>query len=189
MAKQALKTLENTISQLKKIIVGKRFVNCYSREFSLEKQQELEQFLLKLREAYKDIIYVDIDIREFTACINEEQEVKILLELISRELTGKGLSSIHLQTISIASALFTWSNGLNQQALLVFRFFHDLYSEKEKNILRSLRKTIRNRDQLSSYLGILIVSNRNVSKWELFPESNLDERHVAFFEIESAKVV
>jgi hypothetical protein len=182
MAKQVLTTLENTISQLKKIIVGKRFVNCYSREFSLENQQKLEQFLAKLREAYKNIIYVDIDIQKFAGCMNEEQEVKILLELISRELTGKGLSSIHIQAISIASALFKWSNGLNHQVLLVFRFFHDRYSEKEKNILRSLRKTIRNRDQLSSYLGILIVSSRNVSKWELFPESNLDERHVAFFE-------
>ena len=182
MAKQALTTLENTISQLKKIIVGKRFVNCYSREFSLEKHQQLEQFLAKLREAYKNIIYVDIDIQKFAGCMNEEQEVKILLELISRELTGKGLSSIHLPAISMASALFKWSNGLNQQVLLVFRFFNELYSEKEKNILRSLRKTIRNKNQLSSYLGILIVSNRNVSKWELFPESNLDERHVAFFE-------
>jgi hypothetical protein len=182
MAKQVLTTLENTISQLKKIIVGKRFVNCYSREFSLEKHQQLEQFLAKLREAYKNIIYVDIDIQKFAGCMNEEQEVKILLELISRELTGKGLSSIHLPAISMASALFKWSNGLNQQVLLVFRFFNELYSEKEKNILRSLRKTIRNKNQLSSYLGILIVSNRNVSKWELFPESNLDERHVAFFE-------
>jgi hypothetical protein len=188
MAEQVLTKLEDSIGRLKTLIVGKRFVNCYSREFSPENQQQLAQFLSKLKEAYKNIIYVDIDIQVFAACINEEQEVKILLELISRELTGKGLSSIHLQAISIASALFTWSNGLNQQALLVFRFFHDLYSEKEKNILRSLRKTIRNRDQLSSYLGILIVSNRNVSKWELFPESNLDERHVTFFEIESAKV-
>jgi hypothetical protein len=188
MAKQVLTTLEHTINQLKKFIVGKRYVNCYSREFSLENQQQLEQFLAKLKEAYKDIIYVDIDIREFAGCMNEEQEVKILLDLISRELTEKGISNIHLQAISIASALFKWSNGLNQQVLLVFRFFHDLYSEKEKNILRSLRKILRNRDQLNSYLGILIVSNRNVAKWELFPESNLDERHLAFFDFESTKV-
>jgi hypothetical protein len=183
MAKQVLAKLESTINQLKKIVVGQRFVNCYSRKFSLEKQQELEQFLSKLKEAYKDIKYVDIDVREFAACINEEQEVTILLELIRRELTAKGIGSIHLQAISIANALFTWSKGLDQQALLVFRFFHDLYSEKEKNILRSLRKTIRNSNQLSSYLGILILSNRNVSKWELYPESNLDERHLAFFEL------
>jgi len=183
MAKQVLAKLESTINQLKKIVVGKRFVNCYSREFPLEKQEELEQFLSKLKEAYKDIIYVDIDIQEFASCINEEQEVTILLELISGELTGKGLSRIHLQAISIANALFSWSKGMDQQVLLVFRLFHDLYSEKEKNILRSLRKTLRNSDQLSSYLGILILSNRNVSKWELYPESNLDERHLTFYEL------
>jgi hypothetical protein len=186
MADQVLvkSKLEDSIGRLKKIVVGKRFVNCYSREFSPENQQQLEQFLSKLKEAYKKIVYVDINIREFACCVNEEQEVTVLLELISRELTAKGLSSIHREAISIASALFTWSNGLDQQVLLVFRFFHDLYSEKEKNILRSLRKAIRNRDRLSSYLGILIISNREISTWELYPESNLDERHVAFFEID-----
>jgi len=169
------------VNQLIKVIVRERFVNCYSREFSPENQQELKHFLLKLKESYKNI-YVDIDIRKFEKSKGEEQDAKALLQLINRELTGKGIKGFQTRAFSIATALSRWSANLDRQALLVFHCFHDLYSEKEKNILRSLRKTLRNSDEMSGYLGLLIVSNREVFKWELFPESNLDERHVAFFE-------
>ena len=183
MDKQVLTTLENTISRLKKIIVGERFVNCYCREFSPENQLKLEKFLSKLKESYKDIIYVDIHIQVFEGCKNEEIEANVLLGKINRETTAKGLDSFHQQAISIANALYKWSNSLDRRALLVFHCFHDRYNEKEKNILRSLRKALRNRNKLSGYLGILIVSNRDVSQWELFPESNLDERNVAIFNV------
>ena len=183
MAQEVLIMTENTLNKLKKIILIKRFVNGYSREFSGENQQALEQFLLNLEEAHKDIIYGDIDIRSFESCENEEQEATALLELINRQLTGKGLATLPNQAISIANALYKFSSSLDRQALLVFHSFHDLYSEKEKNILRSLRKA--KRSKISSYLGLLIVSNRKVSKWELFPESNLDERHVIFDKLEN----
>jgi hypothetical protein len=187
MAQEVLIMKEETVSKLKNVIVRERFVNCYSREFSPESQEELEQFLLKLKETYKKT-YLEIDIKEFENCENEKQETKVLLELINRELTGKGLQSVQIKAISIPNALHKWSNDLDGQALLVFYSFHDRYSEKEKNILRSLRKALRDKNEISSYLGILIVSNRQVFKWELFPESNLDERHVVFFDLESIAV-
>lgn len=173
---------EETVEKLRNIIVDKRFVNAYAREFSPENKKELEQFLSKLKEIYKNI-YVEIDIQQLEDCESEEQETMLLLELVNRELAGQGFRTFQKQSFSIAAALSKWSNYLDQRVLLVFHCFHDRFSEKEKNILRALRKALTNADEISSYLGILIVSTREVFKWELFPESNLDERHVAFFEI------
>lgn len=186
MAPGVLSMKEEMIYKLKNTIVTQRFVNCYSREFSPEKPEKLEEFLLKLKNSYKHI-FVRIDIREFDNCDDEEQEVEKLFESINRELTTLGLALVQVQEFSIASALSGWSDQLDRPTLLVFHCFHDRYSEKEKNILRALRKALSNREELSSYLGILIVSNRKVFKWELFPESNLDERHVLFFDLLSPK--
>ena len=183
MAEQVLEKLDDSISRLKKIIVTNRYVNCYSRNFFQGNQKGLNRFLSKLREAYKKIIYIDIDIQVFENYESEEEEAKVLLKLINRELTEKGLKSLKIQVISTDNVIYKSSNGLDRQALLVFHYFSDLYSEKEKNILRSLRKTLSNSNQLSSYLGLLIISNRSISQWELFPESNLDERYIAFFEV------
>ncbi len=175
--------MEQTLAKLKKIISTKRFVNCHSREFSPENPQFFNQFLSNLKKEYKNIC-VGINIRQFENCETEEQEALVLLELINKQLVSEGLTPFASQKspISIANALSNWGNSLEGRALLVFHSFHDLYSEKEKNVLRSLRKTIRNKEEIKSYLALLIISNRKVSKWELFPESNLDERHVFFSE-------
>jgi uncharacterized protein YbgA (DUF1722 family) len=187
MAQEVLTMMEDTVNRLKKTIMTKRFVNCYSKAFSPENKQELDQSLSTLKEEYKNI-YVDIDIQGFKDCEDEEQEANALLALINRELTGKGPATSPIQAISIANAIHKWSNTLDSQALLVFYFFHDLYSENEKNVLRSLRKALRDRDEISSYLGILLVSNRKISRWELFPESNLDDRHLTLFEFDGLEV-
>jgi hypothetical protein len=181
MAQEVLIMIEETVYRLKNMIANQRFVNCCSRKLSPENKGELERLLSKLKEGYKNI-YVEIDIRGFEECETEVEEVKVLLESIDRELTRQGLNRFHGQAYSMATALSRWGDTLHTQALLVFHCFHDRYSEKEKNILRSLRKALKDKDQMSGYLGILIISNRKVSTWELFPESNLDERHVAFFE-------
>jgi len=79
--------------------------------------------------------------------------------------------------------LLKWADQLDSEAILVFHYFHDLYSNLEKNILRSLRKTLRNQEEISSRLGLLLLSNQPVYKWELYPESNLDDRHVSLFQM------
>lgn len=185
MAREVLSMKPETVNKLKNIIVDKRFVNAYSREFSPENKMELEQFLSKLKETYKSE-YVGIDIQALEDCETEAHETKLLLELINRELAGQGIKTFQTQSFSIAAALSRWSEHLDRKVLLVFHCFHDRYSEKEKNILRALRKTLTNTDEISSYLGILIISTRPVYTWELFPESNLDERHVVFAEFQSS---
>ncbi len=179
MAKEILKKMEETINRLKNCIATKQFVNCYSRKFSLENQAQLELLLAKLKEGYHSMV-VDINIQECQHCGSEEEEAAFMLKLINKELTAKGFNSIPTEALSIANALHKFSQSLDERALLIFHYFHDLYDEKEKNILRSLRKAHRN--ELSAYLRILILSDKQTSKWQLFPESNLDERHVAFFE-------
>lgn len=175
MAKETLKKLKNEI-------VSKQFLNCYSRQFSPESPEELEQLLSDLKNEYNKNIFVEINISTFEDYETEEEEVMALLELLNKELAEKGLASFHRQAYSMSTALSKWSKILDTKALLVFHCFHDRYSEKEKDILRSLRKALRDKNELSSYLGILIISNREISTWELFPESNLDDRHVKFIE-------
>ncbi|HLP46561.1 MAG TPA: hypothetical protein VK469_11460 [Candidatus Kapabacteria bacterium] len=172
---------EPIVYQLKNLIAKKRFVNYCSRKFFPGNQEELDHLFSNLKEGAKNI-YVEIDIREFENCETEEDEITVLLESINKELTAKGLSPFQGHAYSMATALFRWSETLDTKTLLIFHCFHDRYNEKEKDILRSLRKALRDKDELSAYLGILIISNRKVSSWELFPESNLDDRHVEFFE-------
>lgn len=176
--------LEEIINELKDVIViaGDRFINCYSPEFSPENNKELKRFLAALRGEHKNIVYVDVDIESFETCEDEEQEAAVLLGLINSELTAKDCESVDINAISIGNALYKWSNVLDGRALVVFHCFHDVYSEKEKNILRSLRRAYRNKEDMSRYLSILIVSNRPVYRWNLYPESPFDERHVALFE-------
>ena len=178
MAREVLRMMEKKIKKLKSMITRERFFNCYSPGFSPDnKEGGLEKFLVRLKDEYKTILYVDVDINVFENCTDEEQEAKVLLRLINRELTGKGYNTLEEETISITDALIKWSNTLDGSALLVFYCFHDLYSEKEKNILRSLRKIPR--IEMSRYLAILILSNQKIFRWHLYPESDLDDRHVA----------
>jgi hypothetical protein len=187
MAQEVLIMIQESVYRLKNIIASQRFVNCFSREFSPENEGELRRLLSKLKEGYNNL-YIEIDIQGFENCENEEEEAMVLLEAIDRELIRQGLAPFQGHAYAMSTALSRWGDTLDKRTVLIFHCFHDRYSEKEKNILRTLRKTLSNKGQLSGYLGILLVSNREVFKWELFPESNLDERHLAFFEIESVEV-
>jgi hypothetical protein len=169
------------MKKLRSVIVQKQFVNCYSKEFSPGDRSTFEPFLLNIGGIHKQVIYIDIDNLNFEQCENEEQEAVLLLDLIGKEWQARGFGDLNINAISIADALHKWSNTLNidQKVLLVFHFLHDIYNEKEKNILRSLRRVCRS--ELSAFLKILIISTQPLSKWELFPDSNLDERHVTLF--------
>jgi hypothetical protein len=72
------------------------------------------------------------------------------------------------------------NENLEKPAVIIFHYFQNHFDEKEKDILRSVRKYISLTE--SRFLGILLLSNDRVDKWELFPESNLDGRYVEFVE-------
>ncbi len=165
---------EDTIDTLQTLIVNNQFLNGYARNFSPD-EQELTTFLTELKLS-TNRLQVHVDIREFKDCNDEESEAETLLAIIKREVIARNIEAIDFQAINISSALQKWGGLLENRTLIVFQCFNDPFSEKEKNILRSLRKALRDKEDISGYLGILIISTRPVSKWVLLPESNLDER-------------
>lgn len=171
------------IEILKTKIKQQPFINCVSREFSPEKKG-IESFLTSLIQDYP-VPAILINIQEFSANKNEEEEASTILGIINNELSACRLEPLHSQDISITSVLYKWSNKLDKPFLLVYHLFDDIYNETEKDILRSLRKLHRNLERLSAFLRILVISSRKISSWELFPESNLDERHFSFFEVQA----
>ncbi len=172
------------ISHLNNVIADNQFVNCIAPAFDREDDRDLKRFRDDLRRGIRNL-QVHVDSQAFQDCKNEEQEAAVLLEMINHELEAVGQPAFSKQELSISSALKKWGDQLQKRVVVVFHFFHDTFGEKEKNILRSIRKAVRyvEEDQLSPRLGILILSDRPVSDWELLPESNLDKRHVVFFEL------
>ncbi len=179
MKKKAKADKANIMDQLRNIIVTKRHVNCYSHEFTRKNEKVIEQLLAQLESGSKHF-FLAIDIRQFDRCEEQAQEANIFLDLLNSTFETDGGNRLDIEPISTANILIKWSEVLEGRVLLVFHCFYDPSDEKEKNILRSLREAI---PHVSRYLGILIISTREVSDWELFPESNLDNRHVAFFDV------
>jgi hypothetical protein len=174
--------MEKCVGELVNIITAKKYINLYSTGFTRKKedQKNLEPLLILLRNEYDDFL-IDIDIKVFAKCENEEDEAGVFLDLLNREWEKNSTISPIPSAISIAEALEKLSNQLNRRILVVFRSFTDIYDEKEKDIFRVLRKFIEIFEG-SPYLGILIISDRPTYHWELYPESKLDERHVVFKE-------
>jgi hypothetical protein len=182
MAQEVIKMMERFFKELENVITAKRYVNLYSKGFTRkgEDQKNVKHVRSKLEKEYGNSL-IDIDITKFKECETEEQEVEVFLELINTASEGNDSKESISSAISIAKALEKLSKKLDNPTLVVFHSFCDIHDEKEKDILRALRKFIEIYER-SLYLGILIVSDRPTHHWELYPESNLDDRHVAFKE-------
>lgn len=174
--------MERFFIELDNVITANRYVNLYSKGFTRkrEDQQNVEQLRSKFKKEYGNS-FIDIDITKFDACETEEKEAEVFLDLINTAWKGKESKGPISSTISIAKALEELSKKLDGPTLVVFYCFCDIHEEIEKDVLRALRKFIEIFEK-SRYLGILIVSDRPTHHWELYPESNLDDRHVAFKE-------
>jgi hypothetical protein len=174
--------IEKFVGELLNIITAQRYVNLYSKGFTRDEEdlQDMERFHSKLVEEYGSIL-INIDIKGFEDCDSNEEEAAVILELINKAIEINDFTDPIPDAISITDALEKLSKKLDRRVLLVFHCFSDIYDEKEKNILRAIRKFIEIFEK-SRYLGILIISYRPTHHWELYPESKLDERHVAFKE-------
>jgi hypothetical protein len=171
-----LDTLLNTIAV-------KRYVNLFLRE---SENHELNAVKEEIVSPFKQPGYhefcLEVDIRSFSKCENEKQEAGVFLKIIkdlqsqSSALSNKKLKGGR----SISLIMDQVNEKLEKPAVIIFHYFQNHFSEKEKDILRSVRKYISLTE--SRFLGILLLSNDRVDKWELFPESNLDGRYVEFFE-------
>jgi hypothetical protein len=182
MAQEVIRMMERFFKELGNVITANRYVNLYSKGFTLkrEDQKNVKHVRSQLEKEYGNSL-IDIDITKFKDCETEEQETEVFLDLINIAFEGNDSKEPISGTISIAKSLEELSKKLSHPILVVFHSFCDIHDEKEKDILRALRKFIEIYDR-SLYLGILIVSDRPTHHWELYPESSLDERHVAFKE-------
>jgi hypothetical protein len=182
MAQEVIRMMERFFDELYNFITANRYVNLYSKGFTQKKdgQKNVELFRSQLKKEYGNSL-IDIDIKKFENCETEEQEAEVFLDLINTALEGNDSKEPISSSISITKAMEELSKKLDSPTLVVFHCFCDIHDEKEKDILRALRKFIEIYER-SLYLGILIVSDRPTHQWELYPESNLDERHVVFKE-------
>ena len=182
MAQEVNRMMERFFKELDNMITANRYVNLYSKGFTgkREDQQNFKNVHSQLEQEYGNSL-IDIDIKKFEPCETEEQEVEVFLELVNTAFEGNDSKEPISNVISNAEALEKLSKKLDNPALVVFHSFCDIHDEKEKDILRDIRKFIEIFEK-SLYLGILIVSERPIHHWELYPESNLDDRHVAFKE-------
>ena len=174
--------MDTFVKELDNFITSKRYVNLYSRRFTgkQEGQPNLEHFRSLLAGECGSLV-IDIDMQAFETCEDTEAEAAVLLEMINKALEKHGFTDAIPDAISFTGALEKLSAKLDRRALVVFHFFCDIFSEKEKDIFRAIRKFIEIFEK-SRYLGILIISDRPTHHWELYPESKLDDRHVVYKE-------
>jgi len=177
--------MERYVSEIINFLTTNRYVNLYSNLLTKEKidrkYPDLEHLLAGLSREYGDS-FVGIDIQRFYGCDTEEDEASVFLETINKVLRkSDSIRGIIPTAISIADALEKLSKKLDSTTLVVFYFFSDVHNEKEKDLFRALRRFIEIFEG-SLYLRILIISKRPTYDWELYPESRLDERHVAYIE-------
>ncbi len=175
---------EKTIRKLLNTLIMNHFVNLHSENFSLEDRKELDEARTKIRESAEGIL-VDLDIQVFDDCETQEEEAQVLLKLINQRLASAGFPDSITGAMSIADGLNKFSGILDKEkkdALVILYGFTDTSDEVEKDVLRSVR--LLTGLTPSPFLGVLLISDRPVREWELFPESNIDERHLAFFDIQ-----
>lgn len=174
--------IDKFVSELDNFITANRYVNLHSKRFSVEEEgnRNLQHFRSKFAEKCGNLL-IDIDVKAFETCEEAEEEAAIILELINKALKKHGFKDSISDAISVTGALEKLSAKLDRRALVVFHFFCDIFDEKEKDIFRAIRKFIEIFEK-SRYLGILIISDKPVHHWELYPESKLDDRHVAYKE-------
>jgi len=171
------------LNKLLSEITSKRYVNLFAKDDEENKDSLIQTIIPVIRESQLNNLCIDVDIRNFFECENESEEAKNLLRIINNNSSALQNEIFITNAISVTDALDRLNHALKKPGLLTFHCFRDNRSEKEKDILRAIRKFINMimlEDNIPRFLGILIVSSSRIDTWELFPESNLDKRHVGF---------
>lgn len=174
--------MDKFIRGLDNFITEHRYVNLHSKGFEPgeKTQKDLELLRSKLSEECGSF-FIDIDVKAFSECETEEEEAAVILKLLNDAIAKEQSLAPIPGAISVTDALVKLSERLDQRTLAVFHCFCDIYNEKENNLFRAFRKFIEIFEK-SRYLGLLIISDQPTHHWELYPESKLDDRHVAYKE-------
>lgn len=134
---------------------------------------------------YTNDICINVDIRSLMEPSKDIDAVKSFIDILNKSLAGAKSSHLLYDAISIDHALEQLNKILEKPTLIIFHHFQypddmkgkeEEKNEKEKKILNSLRKFI---DMIPSiYLKILIISSQPTEKWDLSPDSFLDDDRV-----------
>jgi len=181
----SLAMIEKNLDKLLSKIAVFRFVNLHFKGYSVEYVCVMEM-VKRIKEEIPKDYYIDIDIRDLPNSARKKDDLDkkradIVRKIINRNLSRKKFKHWLHKSVSIDNVLEQLNERLEKPALIIFHQFKDPNSQKEKDILTSIRKFIEMKSSL--LLGILIISNHKTVKWDLTPWSPLDERHIEFFPI------
>ncbi len=166
---------EKSVSELLNRITVRRYLNLYFSGDDKERRAAANDTVKRIMAGkLPGDCYIDVNIDDLPE--SEESANKSFAAVMNDRLSGARLNHWIQDDISIGNALEQLNKKLEKPALIIFYYFRDQDSKKEKYVLRSIRKFIEMRESL--FLGILILSSDGIENWDLFPYSNLDERHV-----------
>ncbi len=172
-----------SLDELLNLIAVKRYVNLCFKNCEENGRPYINEIVSQFGQMQHLDYCFGVDLLVFLEAESEEEESRIFMDIINDELSRNRNREPISRGVSIASVLDQLNDALARPAIVVFYYFADNFCEKEKDILRSIRKYIyMAKEKESEFLGILLVSCDPIDKWELFPESTLDGRHISFFE-------
>lgn len=159
-------------------ITAKRYVNLYPGiEGQLDARIASENASRIAEKKQSKTYYINVNIQNLTG--SKKEKVERFVDIINSELSKVQFKHWIHDAISIDNALEQLNENLDKPALIIFHYFEDPENESELDILKSIRKYIQMKD--SFLLGILIISSKSITNWDLFPYSILDERLVEPF--------
>lgn len=172
---------EKKLTELLNRTTVRRYVNLHADGNPLD-QGTIDALIKRIAEKDYPKYCISVNI-ESIPCSDEREDEKeeagYLKDLINEEMAKKQFPHWIHEANTIDRLLHQLNERLEDPALIIFYQFKSPDDEKEKNLLRSLRKFIQFKD--SFLLGLLLISSQELKKWDLHPFSVLDERFVEFF--------
>lgn len=168
------------LNELANRIIVHRCVNLYADGNALD-TGAIDDITKRIIETQRENYYIIVNIENIPG-ENEKKEAGYLKDIINEEMAKKQFPHWIHEANTIEHLLHQLNERLENPALIVFHHFTSPEDEKEKNLLRSIRKFIQMRDSI--LLGLLLISSQKLYKWDLRPGSDLDERFVDFFSYE-----
>jgi hypothetical protein len=170
MEKKGLRKLLNRITI-------KRYVNLHFNGSPPEDEKIIDNIINKIQKNQKGSYCITVNINSLPQ--KEEKTVRTLIDIINDTLAEQQFKHWIHEGKSIDNVLEQLNERLEYPGLIIFYQFKSPEDEKEKDLLRSIRKFIQMKDSL--FLGILIISSHPTGDWDLSPYSDLDDRFVEYF--------
>lgn len=145
----------------------------------------IDGLISRISSMLSDCYSISVDIGDIPNK-KEELQAHFLKDFINEEMAKRQFSHWIHRANTIDSVLHQLNQRLEKPTLLIFFQFVSNKNNKEKDILRSIRKFIQMRDSL--FLGILLISSEKLYKWDLRPYSDLDERMIEFISFDLEKL-